>query len=135
MKYTDIVTNKRTASKVAWAVFVLCTLIMCSMNCVSNWGNWALAMLAIHVAILTVLTFHPKTAERVQPFVLTLFSFSNIFVCSIMEHNIYPSIAVFLGAAILISVYKNAKLLSIYILLIVLGLSAKRSSSEIRSSL
>ncbi|MBP0984703.1 MAG: response regulator [Oscillospiraceae bacterium] len=122
MKYTDIVTNKRTASKIAWAVFVLCTLIMCSMNCVSNWGNWVLAMLAIHVAILTVLTFHPKTAERVQPFVLTLFSFSNIFVCSIMEHNIYPSIAVFLGAAILISVYKNAKLLSIYILLIVLGL-------------
>lgn len=122
MKYTDIVTNKRTAAVTAWAVFMLCALIMCAMTFFSGWASWVMVMLGVHAIVLTVLTFYPKTTESIQPLILTLFSFSNIFVCSIMEQNIYPSIAVYLGAAILISVYKNVKLLGIYITLILAGL-------------
>ena len=117
MKYTDIVTDKRIAARAAWAVFILCTLIMYAMAYFSSWAAWVPITLTAHAVVLTVLTFHPKTVCRVQPLFLTLFSFSNIFLCSIMEQNIYPSIAVFLGAAILISVYKNVRLLLIYVLL------------------
>lgn len=121
MKYTDIVTNKKAASRAAWAIFVLCALIMCAMTCSNHWTSWVLAMLTAHTAIVTVLTFVPKTVEHVQPIVLTLFCFSNTLVCSIMEQNLYPSVAVFIGAAILISVYKDVKLLGIYIALVTAG--------------
>lgn len=121
MKYTDIVTDKRKASKVAWAVFMLCATLMSVMSFFSSWAIWVQVLLAVHAVVITVLTFHPKTIERVQPLIMTLFAFSNIFVCSIMEYNIYPSIAVFLGAAILLSVYKDASLLLFYITLVVAG--------------
>lgn len=122
MKYTDIVTNKRTAAKSAWLVFILCTIIMCVMTVISNWELWVMIMLICHGVIITVMTFHEKVTVKAQSLVLMLFSFSNIFSCSIMERNIYPSIAVFLGAAILIAVYKNARLLLSYILLIACGI-------------
>ncbi|MGN1423137.1 MAG: ATP-binding protein [Oscillospiraceae bacterium] len=117
MKYTDIVTDRKAASRVAWIVFTFCTAIMFTMSYFSQWADWVPLMLGAHTAILTVLTFVPKASENIQPVIMTLFSFSNIFVCSVMENNIYPSIAVLLGAAILISVYKDATLLITYILL------------------
>ncbi|MGN0552343.1 MAG: ATP-binding protein [Oscillospiraceae bacterium] len=121
MKYTDIVTNKRTAAKSALFVFMLCTVIMCAMSVFSGWAPWVIGMLAVHAVVLTVMTFHPKIPVKAQSVVLMLFSFSNIFTCSIMENDIYQSIAVFMGAAILISVYKDVKLLLVYALLIVCG--------------
>lgn len=122
MKYTDIVTNKRTAAKSALFVFTLCTVIMCAMSVFSGWAPWVIGMLAAHAVVLTVMTFHPKIPVKAQSVVLMLFSFSNIFTCSIMENDIYQSIAVFMGAAILISVYKYVKLLLVYALLIVCGI-------------
>ena len=122
MKYTDIVTNKRTAAKSALFVFMLCTVIMCAMSVFSGWAPWVIGMLAAHAVVLTVMTFHPRIPVKAQSVVLMLFSFSNIFTCSIMENDIYQSIAVFMGAAILISVYKDVKLLLVYALLIVCGI-------------
>lgn len=119
MKYTDIVTNKRTAAKSALLVFILCTVIMCAMSVFSGWETWFIIMLAVNTVVLTVMTFHPKIPVKAQSVVLMLFSFSNIFACSIMENDIYQSISVFIGAAILISVYKDVKLLLSYALLIV----------------
>ena len=82
MKYTDIVTDKRIAARAAWAVFILCTLIMYAMAYFSSWAAWVPITLTAHAVVLTVLTFHPKTVCRVQPLFLTLFSFSNIFIPS-----------------------------------------------------
>ena len=121
MKYTDIVTNKRTAAKAALLVFMLCTVIMVTMSVFSGWDPWVTIMLGVHAAALTVMTFHPKIPVKAQSAVLMLFSFSNIFSCSIMENDIYQSISVFMGAAILISIYKDVKLLLSYALLIVCG--------------
>lgn len=121
MKYTDIITNKKTAAKAALFVFMLCTVIMCAMSVFSGWAPWVIGMLAVHAAVLTVMTFHPKIPVKAQSVVLMLFSFSNIFTCSIMENDIYQSIAVFMGASILISVYKDVKLLLNYALLVICG--------------
>ncbi|MBQ5332268.1 MAG: response regulator [Oscillospiraceae bacterium] len=118
MEYTDIVTNKKTAAKLALLIFLFCTFIMCSISIFSGWRSWVIKMLLLHAAVLTVMSFHPKATARVQSVLLMLFSFSNIFICSVMENDIYPSIAVFMGAAILISVYKDSKLLLGYVLLI-----------------
>lgn len=60
MKYTDIVTNKRTAVKSALFVFMLCTVIMCAMSVFSGWAPWVIGMLAAHAVVLTLMTFHPK---------------------------------------------------------------------------
>lgn len=122
MKYTDIVTDKKTAAKAAWLVFMLCTVIMCAMTYFCGWTAKVTAMLIIHAVVITVMTFHPKITVKAQSVVMMLYSFLNVFTCSLMENNIYSSIAVFLGAAILISVYKNAKLLLIYTLLIAGGI-------------
>lgn len=121
MKYTDIVTNKKTAGKAALLVFVLCTVIMCAMSVFSGWDKWVIVLLVIHAVVLTVMTFHPKIPVKAQSVALMLLSFSNVFICSIMENNIYPSISVFIAVAILISVYKDAKLLLWYDLLVLIG--------------
>lgn len=121
MKYTDIVTNKKTAAKAALLVFVLCTAIMCAMSVFSGWAEWVIVLLVIHAVVLSVMTFHPKIPVKAQSTALMLLSFSNVFICSIMENDIYPSISVFIAVAILISVYKNTKLLLWYDLLVLIG--------------
>ena len=121
MKHTDIVTNKRTAAKAALLVFMLCTVIMFAMSIFSSWEPWVIGMLTVNAVVLTVMTFHPNIPVKAQSVVLMLFSFANIFTCSIMANDIYMSISVFIGAAILISVYKDVKLLLSYALLIVGG--------------
>ncbi len=122
MRYTDIVTDSKSSAKAAWFVFTLCTVIMYAMTYFNNWAKWVLALLTAHFLIMTVMTFHPKVPVKAQSVMLMLFSFSNIFTCSVMENNIYPSIAVFISAAILISVYKDIKLLLVYVALIVAGI-------------
>ncbi|MCI5751346.1 MAG: ATP-binding protein [Oscillospiraceae bacterium] len=117
MKYTDIVTDSKSSAKAAWFVFTLCTVIMYAMTYFNNWETWVMAALIIHDVILTVMTFFPKIPVKAQSAVLMVFSFSNIFICSIMENDIYPSIAVFISAAILVAVYKNIRLLIEYALL------------------
>lgn len=122
MKYTDIVTDKKTAAKAALLVFIFCTAIMFAMSIFSGWDVWVIIMLILHAAVLTVITFLPKCSVRLQSVLMTLFSFTNIFMCSVMENDFYPSIAVFTGAAILIAVYKDSKLLMGYLCLIMGGL-------------
>ncbi|MGN0682541.1 MAG: ATP-binding protein, partial [Oscillospiraceae bacterium] len=122
MNFTDIVGNKKTAAKSALVVYMLCTLVMCAMSVFSGWCPWINAMLGANSIVLTIMTFHPKVPVKAQSVVLMLFSVANIFACSIAERNFYQSIAVFIGAAILISVYKDVKLLVSYALLILGGL-------------
>ncbi|MGN0674553.1 MAG: ATP-binding protein [Oscillospiraceae bacterium] len=122
MKYTDIVTNKKAAAKAAWLIYVLCSAIILVMAHFSGWEIWVSAMLLFNIAFMTLMTFHPKISVKFQSVFLMLLSFENIFVCSLMEGTIYQSIPVFLGAAILIAVYKNERLLFWYNLLIAGGI-------------
>ena len=114
--------GKKGDSNSVWFVFMLCTAIMFTMTCFSGWDMWVNVILLIHSVIATFVTFSPRVKRGTQAVLIMLFSFFNIFICSIMEKDIYPSIAVFLGAAILISVYKNVKLLVSYIALVVCGI-------------
>ncbi|MGN0608600.1 MAG: sensor histidine kinase, partial [Oscillospiraceae bacterium] len=121
MEGIDFTANKKTSGKWAWLVYSLCTVIMLIMTYFSRWAEWVFVMLGVHFAVLSVLTFHPKVSVKVQSSFLMILSFQNIFVCSLMEENLYNSIPVFLGAAILIAVYKNMRLLLWYIGLIAGG--------------
>lgn len=107
----------KTSGKWAWVAYSLCTVIMFIMAFFSKWDAWVHIMLAIHVVVLGVMTFHPKISIKIQSYTLMLLSFWNIFVCSLMERNLFNSIPVFLGAAILIAIYKDIKLILLYIIL------------------
>lgn len=121
MEYIDFTENKKTSGKWAWLVYSLCTVIMWIMSYFSQWAEWVFVMLGVHFVVLSIMTFHPKISVKVQSLFLMLLSFQNIFVCSLMEKNLFNSIPVFLGAAILIAVYKNLRLLLWYIILILGG--------------
>ena len=118
MKSSETAVKSKLAGKWAWLVFALCTVIMWVMCFFNSWAAWVYVMLGVHVTVLGVMTFHQKISPGVQSFFLMLFSFANIFVCSLMEQELYASIPVFLGAAILIASCKNARLLLGYIGLI-----------------
>ena len=101
----------------AWAAYSLCTVIMFIMAIFSKWDAWVDIMITLHVIVLGVMTFHPKISIKVQSYFLMLLSFWNIFVCSLMENDLFNSVPVFLGAAIVIAVYKDIKLQLCYIML------------------
>ncbi|MGN1137187.1 MAG: ATP-binding protein [Oscillospiraceae bacterium] len=121
MKYTDIVTNKKAAAKTALIIYILCSAIMGATTVFSGWDKWVIALLIIHTLALTVMTFHPKVPVKVQSMALTVLTFANVFVCSIMENTIYQSLPIFIAAAILVSIYMDARLLMVYDTLMVLG--------------
>lgn len=122
MKYTDIVTNKKVASKVELIVYILFSVVMGVTTVFSGWDKWVIALLIVHALVLTVMTLHPKVPVKAQSMALTVLAFSNVFVCTIMENTIYQSLPIFIAAAILISVYMDARLLLVYDTLMVLGL-------------
>ena len=117
MEFLRITTNKNIPGKVAWLVYTFCTVIMGAMAYFSDWPVWIKVVLVLSLIVLTVLTFYPKSPKGLQSVFMMLFSFANIFICSIAEGNIYPSMLVFMGAAILLSVYGSEKLLVTYSLL------------------
>ena len=122
MEFARLSTDKRTAGKAAWIVYAFCTGIMEALVYYNHWPMWITAMLALHLAILTVFTFYKRSSATVQSVLMMLFSFSNIFVCSIAENNIYPCMPIFLGAAILLLVYRSEWLLLVYLVLMVVGI-------------
>ncbi|MGN0585730.1 MAG: ATP-binding protein [Oscillospiraceae bacterium] len=117
MEYTETASNRKTAGRWAWLVYTLCTVIMWIMAYFHDWAVWIYIMLAVNDVVLSIMTFHPKINIKVQSYFLMLLSFCNIFSCSLMECDLFNSISVFLGAAILIAVYKDIKLLLWYIIL------------------
>lgn len=109
--------NKKTICKWAWLVFMVCTVIMWTIVCLSKWDTWLLIMLAIHAVILGIMTFHPKISGDIQSVTMMILLFWNVFVFSLMEQNFNNSIPLFLAAAILLASYKNIRLLIGYIAL------------------
>lgn len=122
MKTVDIMKNKRATAKSTWLVYMLCTIMMVLMVRFNKWDTWISVMLGLHTILITIMTFHKKISVEFQSVFLMIFSYWNVFVCGLMEHDIYPSIAVLIGVSILISVYRNEKLMVGYIALIITGL-------------
>ena len=104
-------TDKATAGKLAWLVYTFCTVMMGALDHIGDWPMWITGPLALNWVVLTFLTFYPKCSPRVQSAALMLFSFFNIFMCSVAEGNIYPSLTIFLGATILLLIYQSERLL------------------------
>ena len=122
MDLSRIITDKNFAAKTVWVVYTLCTVIMGAMTYFNGWSMWIIAELCIHLAIITTLTFWQKISVQLQSTFMTIFSFANIFMCGIAEKSIYQSLAVFLGAGILIAVYRSERLLTLYSALIALAI-------------
>lgn len=121
MKYGNILTNKKTAAVCAWFIFELCSAAMCIISICKGWCMWVCLMAAVFAAAAAVLTFHPTVPIRAQSAVLMLMSYINAFTCSMMEESIYHSVAVFVEIAVVLSAYRDTKLLFWYIMLVLSG--------------
>ena len=110
MAFARMTMGTASAGKVAWTVFTFCSVIMGALIYINAWPGWMTALLLIHMALLTLMTFHPKCSTKVQSACLMLFSFVNIFVCSVMEQNVYPAMTIYLGATMLLLVYQSERL-------------------------
>ena len=117
MEFARITSDKRMAGKAVWLIYTFCSFMMEAMAYVNGWAWWITAVLAVHLVVLTFLTFYPKSSVNLQSTLMMLFSFGNVFMCSIAERNIYQSMPVLLGATIILVVYRNEKLLAGFSLL------------------
>ena len=99
------------AAKAVWVVYTFCSIIMELMVCVSGWSNWITAILAVHLAVLTFLTFYPKSSLKLQSILMMLCTFGNIFMCSVAEGNVYHPMLVLLGATMVLVIYRSERIL------------------------
>ena len=117
MDISRIITDKKTAAKIVWLVFTFCSSIMAILVYLSGWSLGIMAAIILHMVILTPLTFLPKAPVRLQSIFAMIFTFGNTFASSIARGDIYPTLVVFLGAAIILVAYQSEKLLIAYMLL------------------
>ena len=122
MHFARITTDKKTAGKVVWIVFAFCTLITELMGHFSGWPAWINAVPLVNIVIVTLFTFGTKRFATLQSVLMMLFSYGNIFVASVAEGDIYLSLPVILGAAIVLVAYRDTRLLAAYLLLQIAGL-------------
>ena len=115
---TMVTTDKRTAGKAAWLIFASCSLMVELLAFFESWPFWVMAVAFLQVAVLSVLTFSRRVSPTVQSVAATLVGFNAVFICSVAEMNIYPSLLVFMGAAIILSVYRSPRLLLAYATLV-----------------
>lgn len=121
MKYGNILTSKKTAAVCAWFIFELCSAAMCIISICKGWCMGICLMAAVFACGATVMTFHPNVPIKAQAIVLMLMSYINVFACSMMEDSIYNSVAVFVEIAVVLSAYRDTKLLFWYIMLVLSG--------------
>lgn len=117
-----VTTSKKIACRAAWVIYVLGTIMMTAMAYFDHWPAWIAAIMIFHTVVLTFLTFYPKASPTLQSVFMMLFFFGNVFMTSIAEETIYLAMYLFLGAAIILVIYLNEKLLFTYSLLIAAGL-------------
>lgn len=122
MEFSRMVSDRRTAGKVVWLVFALCSVMMGAMAYFGDWPAWTVAAMVIHLMVLTVLTFSSKCPARLQSLFMMLFTYINIFICSVIEEDIYVAMIIFLGATMILAAYRSEKLLLSYSLLIAGGI-------------
>ena len=106
-----VTTDKRVAGKTAWLIFSSCTLMVELLGFFESWPSWVMIVALLQVVLLTALTFSRRVSPTVQSVAATLVGFNAVFISSLAEMNIYPSMLVFLGVAIILAVYRDARLL------------------------
>ena len=124
----------------AYMVYTMCTVSMTVMANVNGWPLWVYIQLWGLAVILAAMSSCRRVNANLKQICLMVFAMLDIFSCSILEEDIYPSIIVMCGCAVMISIYKNHKLLilqlimSIAILLVhifVLGTVKFNNGSEV----
>lgn len=114
--------GKKGAAVAAWCVYLMCTVMMLVMTWMNEWHIWVIVQLVVLLILVSFMTFLSGISVELQSYILTICAFSDIFTCSILEEDIYPSIIVLLAEAIMISIYKNEKLLFTQMFLSVLAI-------------
>ena len=118
MKFSLITMDKRAAGKTAWAMIFMCSLVVIAMCLLGHWPAVYLAAYIFNLALITVLTFHPRVSPDFQSVMMALVTFVNIFMTTLAEGELYPAMLVFIGTAAVLIVYRSGKLLGMYGLLI-----------------
>ena len=115
---TRITTDKRVAGKVAWAMICMCSLVVIIMTVLGQWGTFYLAVYAFNLVLITFLTFHPRVSPDFQSVMMMLITFFNVFLTTLAERDLYPAMLVYIGTAAVLIVYRSAKILGLYGVLI-----------------
>ena len=115
---TLVTTDKRVAGKVGWVIYTFASLMVIIFAYFAQWPGKYMAAYAVNLAVLTLLTFHPKASPDHQSVVMMLVSFGSIFTTSLAEGDIYSPMLVFLGASVLLAVYRSEDLVFAYSVLV-----------------
>ena len=108
MKKTNL-TNK--SGILALVVYLVCCVFQTIMTAAYEWPvfvhiiTWGLAAIVFYVV------FKPECSAKVKSYVFMIGAFITISMCSIMEMDIYPSLVVLVGEAVLLIIYRNEKLI------------------------
>ena len=122
MFFSLVTTDQRAAGKTAWFIFTCMTVLMGIMAAFNGWPGWLAAGLAVNLVLLTVLSFYKKVPSLVQMIFAMVLSFINTFMVSFAERELYPALLIYVGIAIMLTVYRSELLLLTYSGLILLAI-------------
>ena len=122
MIFASVTSDKRSADKASWIIYMFCAILMGVMAYFKDWPIWMMATLIASVIVMGVMSFHPKCPPRLQPVFVTLCLFFHVFAISIAERNLYSTMYVFLAAAIILAIYQSERLLLVYSMLVACGI-------------
>lgn len=112
--------NRKTDMWVTWVVYMvyfMCTLSMTLMAFVNAWPVWVYIQLWGLAITLAVICMCHSISDNLKQTCLMVFAMLDIFSCSVLERDIYPSIIVMCGCAVMISMYKNQKVLFLQLIM------------------
>lgn len=92
-----------------WIIFIICSIALSAMAILNDWTPIVHLIIWGMAAIVSFFTFSPKIKTEVQAFGIMIFAMADIFMCSVLEQNVYPSIIVMCGCSILVAVYRNKR--------------------------
>ena len=118
MKLSLVSTDKKVIGKTAWVIYTFCVIMMNAMAYFKHWPIWITIITLGMMAVLTLLTFHPKAYHKQQSVFMMLCLFSDVLMVSITEGRMYTSLYAFLGVAVILSIYRSERLIFAYSLLV-----------------
>lgn len=99
--------------KAPWLIYLSCSAALTVMSILNGWPVavyfivWGLA------ALVSFFTLNSKIDIAVQAYSIAIFAMADIFMCSVLEKNVYPSIIVMCGCSILLATYRRRDILII----------------------
>jgi len=105
--------NKTEKHKAPWFIFLICSTALTIMSALNGWPIVSYFIIWGLAALVSFFTLNSKIDVVVQAYSVTIFAMADIFMCSVLEENVYPSIIVMCGCSILIATYKRQDILFI----------------------